>query len=208
MHQKNRNISAANNAKERSKPDSWEQKRKTSESRPSCRARAHHGLLDLGDLIARANDEVSSVVLDVVDVLVFPLSALPDLDFAAATNDTDSHGGEQVVGSVGMGVDAAVEDGRGVLAETALDHGFSTRVLVDEVGHIVNDTGNRNETATLVDLLDVVVPLNDGKLIERNTPVKLRTLLVELLLKLLNTALFDFVGAELLEVVGEAKLAP
>jgi hypothetical protein len=43
-------------------------------------------------------------------------------------------------------------------------------------------------------------------LLKRNSPVESSSLLVKLLLELLNTSLFDLVGAELLEVVGKSNL--
>jgi hypothetical protein len=45
-------------------------------------------------------------------------------------------------------------------------------------------------------------------LLERNTPVKSLSLLVELLLQLLETALLNLILLELLQVVGEAELLP
>lgn len=173
-----------------------------------CSTCGFNGLLDLGDLVASADDGVAVVVLDVLDVLVLPLGTLPDLDFAATTDHTHTHGREQVVSSVGVEVDTAVEHGGGVLADTAADERLATGVLVDEVSYVVNDTGNSNETTAVFGLLNIVVPLDDGKLVERSSPVEVGALLVKLLLELLDTALLDFVGAELLEIVGEAELAP
>lgn len=166
------------------------------------------GLRNLGDLVAGPDDWVALVVPNETNILVLALSALPDLNLASTADDTHAHGGEQVVGTVGMEVDTAVEHGGGVLANTALDEGLATRVLVDEVGHVVDNTSDSDETTAVLSLLNVVVPLNDGKLVKRNTPVELGALLVDLLLKLLDTALLDLVGAELLEVGGEAELAP
>lgn len=174
----------------------------------SCRAGANNGLLDLGDLVASADDRVASLILGNHTLLVLLLGALPDLDLASTADNTHSHGGEEVVGGVGVEVDTAVEHGGGVLADAAADESSATGVLVDEVGHVVYDTSNSDEATAVLGLLNVVIPLDNGKLVERNTPVELRSLLVELLLELLNTALFDFVGAELLEVGGEAELAP
>ncbi len=57
-------------------------------------------------------------------------------------------------------------------------------------------------------MLNIVVPLDNGKLIKRDTPVELSALLINLLLELLDTTLLNLVGTELLEVGGEAKLAP
>ena len=161
-----------------------------------------------GDLLASTNDTLTRAVEDKVDALVLLLSALPDLDLAASADDTDSHGRQQVVRSVGVVVHAAVEHGSGILANTSVDHGLATRVVLDKVRAIVDDTGNGNEATTLLRLLDVLLPLHDGQLIQRDTPIELSTLLIELLLLLLETALFDFVGTELLEVIGKAELLP
>jgi len=102
----------------------------------------------------------------------------------------------------------SVEHCCSVLANTRVDHGTTTRVLGHELGDIVNDTSHADESTTVLALVNVVVPLHDGEVVERNTPVESGTLLVELLLELLNTALLDLVGAELLEIVGEAESLP
>lgn len=110
---------------------------------------------------------------------------------------------------VGVVVDTTVEDGSGVLANGGRDQGFASGVVLDEVGHVVDDTSNGNESLALVlGGVNKVVPADDGELLERSTPVEDRTLLVDLLLHLLDTALFDFVGTELLEVVGETEGLP
>jgi hypothetical protein len=165
-------------------------------------------LRNLGNLITGPDDWVAVVVPDKANILVLPLSALPDLNFASASNDTDSHGGEQIVGTVGVEVDTTVEHGGSILADAALDESLATRVLGDEVGNVMDNTSDSDETTAVLSLLNIVVPLDDGKLVERYTPVELLTLLVDLLLELLDTTLLDFVGAELLEVGGETKLAP
>jgi len=171
-----------------------------------CGAGARRRLDDLGHLRASTHDAVASGILN--EVLVLAVGALPDLDLHAATDDTDAHGGEKVVGGVGVVVDTAVEHGGCILAKTRLDHGLSTRVVVDEVGNIVNDTSDGNQATAVLSLVHVVIPLHDGKLLKRNTPVELGALLVELLLLLLETALLNLVGTELLEVVGETHLFP
>jgi hypothetical protein len=103
-------------------------------------------------------------------------------------------------------VDTTVEHGSSVLSESRLDHRLTTRVVLDEVGDIVDNTSDRDETAAILGLLDIVVPFHDGELVKRSTPVELGALLINLLLKLLNAALLDLVGAELLQVEGEAEL--
>jgi len=159
-------------------------------------------------LVASPDDWVALLILDDVDLLILLLSALPDLDLASTTDDTDPHSGEQVVGGVGVEVDTSVEHGSSVLANAALDQGLTTGMLVDEIGHIMDNTGNSDQATAVLGLLNVVVPLNDRKLLKRYTPVELGALLVNLLLELLNTALFDLVGTELLEVGGEAEFGP
>lgn len=107
---------------------------------------------------------------------------------------------------VAVHVHATVEHGSSILAETAANHGFTTGVVVDKVRYIVHNTCHSDEGATILGLVHVVVPLENRELLQRYAPVELRTLLVELLLLLLDAAFFDFIGAELLEVVGEAEL--
>jgi hypothetical protein len=143
-----------------------------------------------------------------VDLLVLLLGTLPDLNLASTADNTNPHGREQVVGSVGVEVDTTVEHGGSVFADAALDEGLAAGVLVDEIGNIVDYTSDSDQTTAVLGLLNVVIPLNDRKLLKRNTPVELGALLVDLLLELLNTALFDLVGTELLEVGGETELAP
>jgi hypothetical protein len=157
-------------------------------------------------LVAGTDDRVTELVLGSEAVLL--LGALPDLNFTATTDDTDAHSGEKVVGSVRVEVDTTIKHGSGILADTALDKGLATGVLVDEVGDIVDNTGDSDETTAVLSLLNVVVPLDDGQLLKGNTPVELLALLVDLLLQLLNTALLNLVGAELLQVGGKAKLGP
>lgn len=171
-------------------------------------AGALNGLCHLGDLVAGPDDRVALVILGHVDFLVLLLGALPDLDFASTTDDTNSHSREKIVCSVGVEVDTAVEHSSSVLANATLNQGLATGMLVDEVGDIVDDTGDSDQTTAVLGLLNIVIPFNDRKLVERNTPVELGALLVNLLLELLDATLLDFVGAELLEVGGEAKLAP
>ena len=110
---------------------------------------------------------------------------------------------------VGVVVDTAIENGGGVLTDGGVDESLAAGVVVDEVTNIVDDTGDGGKLlAPLLAVSNEVVPVDNGELLERYTPVEGSTLLVELLLELLDTALLDFVGAELLEVVGEAELLP
>jgi hypothetical protein len=173
-----------------------------------CCAGARGRLSELGHLRASTHDAVALSILDDVSLLGLAVGTLPDLDLHAAANDADTHGGEEVVGGVGVVIDTAVEHGGGVLAKTGLDHSLSTRVVVNEVGNIVDNTSDSDEATAVLGLVHVVVPLHDGQLLERHTPVKLGALLVKLLLLLLETALLNLVRAELLEVVGETHLLP
>ena len=109
---------------------------------------------------------------------------------------------------IGVVVDTTVEDSGSVLSDTRRDERLSTRVDLDEVGHIVNNTGDSHESAAVLGFGLVAVPVDDGELLERNTPVQSLSLLVELLLQLLETTLLDFVLLELLEIIGESELLP
>lgn len=161
-----------------------------------------------GNLRACTNDALASRVIDIGHVLVLKLGALPDLDFTATAEDTDSHGGEKVVGGVGVVINTAIEDGGGILANGRRDQRLATRMVLDEVGNIVNDTGNGNKTLAVLGICNKVVPVHNGELFQRSTPVESGALLIKLLLHLLNTALFNFVGTELLEVIGETHHLP
>ena len=159
-------------------------------------------------MVASSDDLLASRVTDERDVLVFPLCPLPDLHFTATSENTNTHSGKKVVCSIGVIVDTAVEDGSSVLSDTRRDECLSTWVDLDEVGHVVNNTSNCNESTAVLGFRLVGIPVNDGELLERNTPVESLSLLVELLLQLLETTLLDFVLLELLEIVGESELLP
>jgi len=105
-------------------------------------------------------------------------------------------------------VDASVEDGGRVLADSGVDHRLSAGVLLDERGHVVDDAGDQDERAAIAALLLEVVELHHGQLLERHAPVEGGALAVDLLLELLDAALLDLVGTELLQVVGKAELLP
>ena len=208
MKGKEQTYYATSSKVERHSPQTPRVSLKSKKGNILCRAGAEHRLSNLGDLVASADDWVALLVLDDVDLLVLLLGTLPDLNLASTTDDTDPHGGEQVVGSVGVEVDTTVEHGSSVFANAALDQGLATGMLVNEISNIVNNTSDSDQTTAVLSLLNVVVPLDDRKLLKRNTPVELGALLVDLLLELLDTALLDLVGTELLEVGGEAELAP
>jgi hypothetical protein len=171
---------------------------------PLCSAGHAGRRSDASNLLAGADDALTSGVGDSNRVLVLGLGALPDLNLAAAAEDANTHGGEQVVGGVGVVVDTTVEDGRGVLADGRRDEGLATRVVGNELANVVDDTGNGNPGLAVLGLLDKVVPADDGQGLQWLAPVESGALLVELLLLLLETALLDLVLGEGLEVVGEA----
>ena len=107
-----------------------------------------------------------------------------------------------------MVVDTTVENGGCVLSNTGRDESLSTRVILDEVGNIVDNTSNSDESAAVLGFGLVIIPVDDRQLLERNTPVESLSLLVELLLQLLETALLNLVLLKLLQVVGESELLP
>lgn len=107
-----------------------------------------------------------------------------------------------------MVVDTTVENGGCVLSNTGRDESLSTRVVLDEVGNIVDNTSNSDESAAVLGFGLVIIPVDDRQLLERNTPVESLSLLVELLLQLLETALLNLVLLKLLQVVGESELLP
>jgi hypothetical protein len=169
---------------------------------------ASGGLDNLGGLRTSTDDALPGRIVHVGNVLVLELSTLPDLNLASATENANAHGREKVVGSVRVEVNTTVEDGSGILSNGRVDKSLATRVVLDEVGHIVNNTSDSNKTLASLGLGNEVVPVNNRKLLKRNTPVEGSTLLIELLLELLNTALLNLVGAELLQFVGKTKLLP
>ena len=165
-------------------------------------------LRDLGDLAAGADDLLTLSIFGILDVFVLALSTLPDLDFTATTNDADAHSAEQVVGGVAMHVDTTVEHGRGIFTNAGADHGLSSRMILDEGCHIVDNASDVNEGTTVLCLILEVFIFHDRKSIQWNAPIELGTLHVEFLLLLLDTTFLDLVGTELLQVVGETKLLP
>ncbi len=54
------------------------------------------------------------------------------------------------MGSVGVEVDTTVEHGSGILADSGVDHGPATRVILDKVGHIVDNTSNGNQATPIL----------------------------------------------------------
>lgn len=111
------------------------------------------------------------------------------------------------MGSIRVKVDTAVEDSSGVLADSRGDESLATRMLLDEVTNIVNDTSDGDESLSILGLGNEVVPGDDGELLERDAPIEGGTLGIELLLHLLETTLLDLVGTESVQVVGKADEA-
>jgi hypothetical protein len=169
---------------------------------------AGSGLDNLGDLRASTDDALTGRVIHVGNILVLELSTLPDLNLATTAEDTNTHGRQQVVGSVGVEIDTTVEDSGSVLSDGGVDEGLATGVVLDEVGNVVDNTGNGNETLSSLGLGNEVVPVNNGELLKGYTPVECGTLLIKLLLELLDTALLNLVGTELLQLISKTKLLP
>lgn len=70
----------------------------------------------------------------------------------------------------------------------------------------MNDTSNCNQGTSTLCLFLEVLEFHDREVFKGDSPVEPGTDTVELLLLLLETPLFDFILAEFLEVIGEAKL--
>lgn len=150
-------------------------------------------------------NSVTALVANNVDILLLVLSGLPHLNLHTASDDGHSHGREQVVCGVGVSVHTSVEDGGTVLAHSAHDESLSTRVVLNKGGDIVDDSGDEHEVTGLSLLLELL-KLDDGKLLNGNTPVEGVSPLVELLLSLLHETLLNGVLRESLQVPGEADL--
>jgi len=105
-------------------------------------------------------------------------------------------------------VDTTVEDGGSVLSDTRSDQSLSTWVILDEVGYIVDNTGDSDESTAVLGFSLVRIPVDDRQLLERNTPIESLSLLIKLLLELLETALLDLILLELLQIECEAHLLP
>merc|ERR1712227_600766 len=167
----------------------------------SCCVGAGGRFEDLGRLEASADNALAVRVFGNVGILVLLLGFLPNLNLHSASDDTDAHSGEEIVGGVRVEVHTTVEHCSCVLSNATLDHCFTAGMVVDKAS-------NAQELAAVLALLDVVIPLHDGQRLEGSSPVELSTLAVNLLLELLNATLLNLVGAELLEIVGEAELLP
>jgi len=110
--------------------------------------------------------------------------------------------------SVGVIVYTTVEDGGCILSNTRRNECLSTGVVLDEVGYIVDDTSNSNKGTAILGLSLIIFPADDRQLLQRNTPVKSLSLLVELLLQLLEPAFLNLILLKLLQVICETKLLP
>lgn len=107
-----------------------------------------------------------------------------------------------------MVVDTTIEDSSSVLANSRVNHSFSTRVVVDKSADIVDDTSNKDKSTTVFSLFLVLFKFHDRELLKRNTPIKNSALLIKLFLLLLEPAFLNLVLTELLEIVGKTKLLP
>ena len=165
-------------------------------------------LTNLGNLIPRPNNPASLIILHKLDILILPLRAFPNLDLTPTTNDTHAHGTEQVMRSITVHIHAAIEHSRGIFANPRTDHCLPTRMILDEIGDIVDNARDGDEAPAVLGLVDVIVPFHDGQRIKRDTPVEFRAFLIEFLLELLDAAFFDLVLFELLQVISETELFP
>lgn len=166
------------------------------------------GFRYLGDLISRPDDPLALIILDGLRILALQLCPLPYLHLTSPSDDSHPHGGEKIVGGVGVHVHSPVEHGGGVFADAGPDHGLSSRVGCDEVGDIVDHPSDGDETSSVLGLVREIIPFDDRQGIQRNPPIQLGASLVEFLLHLLDLPLFNFVLLELLQVVGETQLLP
>lgn len=81
----------------------------------SCGTGSGNVLQHLGGLCAGSDDPLTILVTDDLAFLLL-LRSLPDLNFTAATDDPNPHGGEEIVGSIRVHVHTAVEHGGCILA--------------------------------------------------------------------------------------------
>ena len=150
-------------------------------------------LRDSGNLSASSDYAGTRRIVYKRYIFVFALSLLPNFNLASSPYDTNSHGGEKVMGSVGVKVNTTVKHSCGVFPNTRVNHSSAAGVVLDEVPDIVDDTGNRDQSPSVASLLLEIFEFNNRELLERDTPVELSTNTVELLLHLLKSALFNLV---------------
>jgi hypothetical protein len=75
------------------------------------------------------------------------------------------------VGGIGVKIDTTVENGCGILADSGCDECLATRVVLNEVGNIVNNTSDGDEGLSVFGFCDEIIPANNWKLLKRCTPV-------------------------------------
>ncbi len=139
-------------------------------------------LYNLGDLITSTNNALASRVKQHRNVLVLGLGTFPDLYLTSTPKDTNTHSRQEVVGSVRVKVDATIEDGCGVLADRRRDERLTTGMVLDEIGNVVDNTGNGNKCLAVLRLGHKIIPADDWKLLKWGTPIQSGSLLVKLLL--------------------------
>lgn len=109
---------------------------------------------------------------------------------------------------IAVAIYSPVEHGGRVLANSRGYERLPARVLLDKLCYVVDNPGYRYKPSTACGIGNEIVPLDNRELGERNAPVERGSFLVDFLLKLLDAALFDLVGSELLEVRGQSELFP
>src|SRR5579871_3379422 len=143
----------------------------------SCCSCTSCWFLYLCNLLTSPHNLIPRSVFEVLTFFVFILSSLPDFDFHTTTNDSYSHRREQIVSSVRMVIDTTIEHGSSILANARANHSLTTRMVFDEGRDIMDDTSNCNETATVLTLINVLVPFHDWQLFKWYTPIKCGTFL-------------------------------
>lgn len=135
---------------------------------------------------------------------------LPYLNFLPSSKNADPHSSKQIMRCIWMLVHSTIEDCSGIFSNRWLDQKFPAGVLIYERSDVVDhacDSYQRSTTSINTRGLEII-PINDRKLAEWNAPLESCASGIKLLLLLLETTLFDFIRAELLEIVGEIKLSP
>lgn len=105
--------------------------------------------------------------------------------------------------SIGMLIYTTVEDTGSILPNSRRNQRLTTRVIFDKRCYVVNDTADNNKrlVAAPLGFRNKLIPIDNWQLIQRDSPIELCALLINLLLQLLKEALFDFILTELLQVV-------
>ena len=101
--------------------------------------------------------------------------AVLDLDVKVAAGVAQEALARGARAAVGIGCDVSIESEvekavteschqlgplDGVFANAGSDHGLPTRVVLDEIGDIVDNTSNSNETTAVLCLVDKVIPFH------------------------------------------------